>query len=90
VMGRGPADEAVVIVKPGAGEPVVTQVRIKHRVSGREPEVKGGTRKRSMRLIKDCGSEISLRGTADYLRRRLWVNRRCDDRRKVHAKERVK
>ena len=49
-MGRGPADEAVVIVKPGAGDPVVTQVRIKHRVSGREPEVKGGTRKRSMRL----------------------------------------
>jgi hypothetical protein len=61
-MGRGPADEAVVIVKPGADDPVVTQVRIKHRGSGREPEVKGGTRKRSMRLIKDCGSEISLRG----------------------------
>ena len=30
------ADEAVVIVKPGAGDPVVTQVRIKHRASGRE------------------------------------------------------
>ena len=36
MMGRGPAEEAVVIVKPGAGDPVVTQVRIKHRASGRE------------------------------------------------------
>ena len=35
-MGRGPADEAVVIVKPGADDPVVTQGRIKHRVSGKE------------------------------------------------------
>jgi len=35
-MGRGPADEAVVIVKSGAVDPVVTQVRIKHRVSGKE------------------------------------------------------
>ncbi len=35
-MGRGPADEAVVIVKPGAGDPVVTQVRVEHRVSGKE------------------------------------------------------
>ena len=43
-MGRGPADEAVVIVKLGAGDPVVIQVRAKHRVSGRKPEVKGGTR----------------------------------------------
>jgi hypothetical protein len=43
-MGRGPADEAVVIVKLGADDLVVTQVRVKHRASGREPEVKGGTR----------------------------------------------
>ena len=43
-MGRGPADEAVVIVKRGADDPVVTQVRVKHRASGRKPEVKGGTR----------------------------------------------
>jgi len=35
-MGRGPADEAVVIVKSGAGDPVVTQVRIKHGISGRD------------------------------------------------------
>jgi hypothetical protein len=35
-MGRGPADEAVVIVKPGACDPAVTQVRIKRRASGRE------------------------------------------------------
>ncbi len=62
-MGQGSADEAVVIVKPGACDPVVTQVRIKHRDSGRELEVKGGTRKWSMRLIRDCGSEISLKGS---------------------------
>ena len=62
-MGRGPTDEAVVIVKPGAGEPVVTQVRVNHRVSAREAEVKGGTRKRFWRLIRDCGSEISPSGS---------------------------
>ena len=36
VMGRGPADEAVVIVKPGACDPAVTQVRVNHRTSTRE------------------------------------------------------
>ena len=35
VMGRGPADEAVVIVKSGAEDAVVTQLRVKHRVSGK-------------------------------------------------------
>jgi len=35
-MERGPADEAVVIVKPGAEEPMVTWGRVNHRVSGRE------------------------------------------------------
>ena len=35
-MGRGPADEAVVIVKPGACDLAVTQVRVKHRDSDRE------------------------------------------------------
>jgi hypothetical protein len=35
-MGRGPADEAVVIVKLGACDPAVTSVRVKHRVSGKE------------------------------------------------------
>jgi hypothetical protein len=62
-MGRGPTDEAVVIVKPGAGDPVVTQVRVKHRVSAREAEVKGGTRKRNWKLITDCGPEISPQGS---------------------------
>jgi len=35
-MERRPADEAVVIVKPDADDPAVTQVRVKHRGSGRE------------------------------------------------------
>ena len=58
-MGRGSADEAVVIVKPGADDPVVTQVRVKHRVSAREAEVKGGTRERFWRLIRDYELETS-------------------------------
>jgi len=58
-MGRRSADEAVVIVKPGAGDPVVTQVRVKHRDSAKEAEVKGGTRKRDWKLARDCGQEIS-------------------------------
>jgi hypothetical protein len=62
-MGRGPADEAVVIVKRGACDPVVTSVRIKHRASAREAEVKGGTRKRFWRFITDCGTEISPNGS---------------------------
>ena len=36
VMGRGPTDEAVVIVKPGAEDAAVTQLRANHRVSGKE------------------------------------------------------
>ena len=62
-MGRWPAEEAVVIVKPGAEDPVVTQVRVKHRVSAREAEVKGGTCKRNRTLVTDCGSEISPSGS---------------------------
>ena len=62
-MGRGSANETVVIVKPGAGDPVVTQVRVKHRVSAKEAEVKGGTRKRNWRLIRECGLEISPQGS---------------------------
>jgi hypothetical protein len=42
VMGRGPAEEAVVIVKPGAGDPAVTQVRVKHRDSAKEGGGEGG------------------------------------------------
>jgi hypothetical protein len=53
VIERGPADEAVVIVKPDAEEAVVTSRRGKRPVSGRKPEVKGGTRKRKRKLIKD-------------------------------------
>ena len=60
VMKRGSADEAVVIVKFGAVEFLVTVMRIKHRISNRRLEVKGGTRKRSMNFINDRGSEISL------------------------------
>jgi hypothetical protein len=60
VIERGPADEAVVIVKLGAEEAVVTSRRGKRPVSGRKPEVKGGTRKRNRKLIKDSRFEISL------------------------------
>ncbi len=70
VMNRGSADEAVVIVKFGADEFMVTWRRIKHRASGRKPEVKGGTRKRSRPLIIDGWSEISQKGTGEYLRRK--------------------
>ena len=62
-MGRWSADEAVVIVKPGAGDSAVTQMRVKHRVSAREAEVKGGTRKRFWKIIRDWGSEISPDGS---------------------------
>jgi hypothetical protein len=41
-MERGSSDEANVIVKLGAEDLVVTQVRVKHRVSGREA---GGERR---------------------------------------------
>ena len=51
VMNRGSADEAVVIVKFGADEFMVTWRRIKHRNSDRTLEVKGGTRKRPRPLI---------------------------------------
>jgi hypothetical protein len=36
VRGGGPAEEAIVIVKLDAEEPVVTPGRVKHRVSGKE------------------------------------------------------
>jgi hypothetical protein len=36
MMGQGPAEEAVVIVKPVAEEAVVTQLRVKRRVSDKE------------------------------------------------------
>jgi hypothetical protein len=90
VIERGPADEAVVIVKPDAEEAMVTSRRGKRPVSGRKPEVKGGTRKRNRKLIKDERFEIGLRGATEYPRRRERVNRSCTDRRKASAKTRVK
>ncbi len=54
-MERGPAEEAVVIVKSGAEEAVVTSLRVKRQASGRRLEVKGGTRKRSMKLLETIG-----------------------------------
>ena len=42
-MGRGPADEAVVVVKSGAEEDAVTHPRVKRWASGRKPKAKGGT-----------------------------------------------
>jgi hypothetical protein len=53
VMNRGSADEAVVIVKFGADEFMVTWRRVKHRISDRMLEVKGGTCKRPWPLIID-------------------------------------
>jgi hypothetical protein len=53
VMNRGSADEAVVIVKFGASDFMVTWKRIKHRIRDRMLEVKGGTRKRPRPLIID-------------------------------------
>ena len=51
VMNRGFSDEAIVIVKLGANDSMVTWMRIKHQISDRKLEVKGGTRKRSWPLI---------------------------------------
>ena len=70
VMNRGSADEAVVIVKFGADEFMVTWRRAKHRISDRTLEVKGGTCKRPWLLIKDQRTEISLTGAVDYSRRK--------------------
>ena len=53
VMNRGSADEAVVVVKFGADEFMVTWMRVKHRASDRKLEAKGGTWKRPWMLIKD-------------------------------------
>jgi hypothetical protein len=52
-MDRGSADEAVVIVKFGAGDFMVTWMRVKHRIRDRMLEVKGGTRKCPWTLIMD-------------------------------------
>ncbi len=77
---RGPTDEAVVIVKPDAEEAVVTSLRVKRQASGRRLEVEGGTRKRLLKLVKDEGFEIRLKGAAECPRRRYRVNRTCEDR----------
>ena len=52
-MNRGSTDEAVVVVKFGADEDMVTCQRVNHRISNRKLEMKGGTCKRSWPLIKD-------------------------------------
>ena len=70
VMNRGSADEAGVIVKFGANEFMVTWRRVKHRISDRKSEVKGGTCKRPWPLIRDQRTEISRTGAVDYLRRK--------------------
>jgi len=59
VMNRGSTDEAVVVVKVGAVDFMVTWMRVKHRTSDRMLEMKGGTCKRSWPLIKDWRAEIS-------------------------------
>ena len=69
-MNRGLADEAVVIVKFGADDFMVTWMRAKHRTSDRTLKVKGGTRKRLWPLIKDWRTEIGLIGAVDYSRRK--------------------
>ncbi|MCK5478565.1 MAG: hypothetical protein KAI44_06590, partial [Methylococcales bacterium] len=51
VMNRGFSDEAIVIVKSGADEFMVTWMRKKHQINNRTLEVKGGTRKRPWPLI---------------------------------------
>ena len=53
VMDQGPADEAVVIVKFGASDFMVTWMRVKHRIRDRMLKVKGGTHKRPRPLIID-------------------------------------
>jgi hypothetical protein len=68
VMNRWSTDEAVVIVKFGANEFMVTWRRVKHRISDRTLKVKGGTCKRPWPLIIDRRTEISLIGAVDYLR----------------------
>ena len=70
VMNRGSTDEAVVIVKFGDDEFMVTWRRVKHRISDRMLEVKGGTCKRPWPLIRDQRTEISRTGAVDYLRRK--------------------
>jgi hypothetical protein len=69
VMNRGSTDEAVVVVKVGADELMVTWRRVKHRNSNMMLEAKGGTCKRPWPLIKDRRVEISQTGAVDYSRR---------------------
>jgi hypothetical protein len=45
VMNRGFSDEAIVIVKCGASDFMVTWIRVKHQINDRMLELKGGTHK---------------------------------------------
>ena len=66
-MGRWSADEAVVIVKPGACDPVVTSVRVKHRTSAR----KGGGEGRNTEAgignsLETVGTRSARMGTGEW------------------------
>ena len=77
-MGRGPADEAVVIVKPGACDPVVTSVRVKHRASAREGGGEGRNTEAGIgRLLKTVGRRSARTGAGEWPGRKHWPNRRC-------------
>jgi len=53
-MRRGSADEAVVIVKPGACDPVVTSVRVKHRVRAKA----GGGEGRNTKAVLETDERL--------------------------------
>ncbi len=53
-------------------------------------EVKGGTCKRSMKLIKDCGTEISPNGNPRVTEAYISVESKMRRLKKVPCKERVK
>jgi hypothetical protein len=70
-MNRGFSDEAIVIVKFGASDFMVTWMRVKHQISDRKLEMKGGTRKRPWPLIIDWWDEICLIGATHYSQGKL-------------------
>jgi hypothetical protein len=75
-MERGPADEAVVIVKLGAEEPVVTWGRVNHRVSGREAGGEGVEPVSGQQdWLKTMGLRSARQGVLEYPRRSSWRDR---------------
>ena len=90
-MGRRPAEEAVVIVKPGACDPAVTSVRVKQRDSDKEAGGEGRTTEAVLEAqIETVDLRPARRGAGECPRRRHRVNRRCDGCRKARAKRGVK